>query len=124
MANILIVDDSKFMRKMLADILTDGDHKIVGEAENALEALQFYKNLKPDLVTMDIIMPVVESVDTLTALKEIVNHESSSKVIIISTMGQEQIVQDYLMAGAKGFIIKPFKSDEILSVINKILTDR
>lgn len=123
MANILIVDDSKFMRKMLTDILTEDKHKIVGEAENALEAVQFCKNLNPDLVTLDIIMPIVDSVDTLTALKKIVNLKNPPNVIMISTMGQEQIMEDYLEAGAKDFIIKPFQPEDILSVVNKVLTD-
>ncbi len=123
MAKILIVDDSKFMRKMLTDILSEDKHKIVGEAENALEAVQFCKNLKPDLVTLDIIMPIVEGVDTLAALKKIVNLKNPANIIMISTMGQEQIMEDYLEAGAKDFIIKPFQPEDILSVVNKVLTD-
>jgi len=123
MANILIVDDSKFMRKMLSDILTTKEHKIVGEAENALEGVQFCKNLKPDLITMDIIMPVVEGLDTIAALKEILKIKDPPKVIMISTMGQDQIMSDFLEAGAKDFIIKPFQPEDILSVVEKVLTD-
>lgn len=123
MAKILIVDDSKFMRTMLTDILTEDQHKIVGEGENASEAVQFCKNLKPDLITLDIIMPVVDGVDTLTALREIVNLKNPANVIMISTMGQEQIMEDFLEAGAKDFIIKPFQPEDIISVVNKVLTD-
>lgn len=124
MANILIVDDSKFMRKMLTDILIDeGEHKIVGEAENALEAVHFCDTLKPDLVTMDIVMPIVDGVDTLAALRKIVNLKSPARVIMISTMGQEQIMEDYLGAGAMDFIIKPFQPDDILSVVKKVMTN-
>jgi two-component system chemotaxis response regulator CheY len=121
MANILIVDDSKFMRKMLSDILADDGHKIVGEAENAKEAVELYKKLKPDLVTLDIIMPVVEGVDAASALKEMLKISSKAKVLIVSALGQQGVVREYIHAGAKDFIIKPFQPSNVSGVIKGVL---
>lgn len=121
MANILLVDDSKFMRKMLSDILKDAGHKISGEAENAMEAVNLYRQLNPDLVTMDIIMPVIDGVDALSALKELIDANSGTKIIMISTMGQKEIIEEYIEAGAKDFIIKPFEPSDVTEVVKSVL---
>jgi two-component system chemotaxis response regulator CheY len=121
MANILIVDDSKFMRKMLSDILTENGHHIVGEAENAKEAIEFYSRLKPDLVTLDIIMPEVEGVDAISALKDMINIDPQAKVVMVSAMGQEQVVEECMQAGAKDFIVKPFQPSNVAEVVRKVL---
>jgi two-component system chemotaxis response regulator CheY len=121
MANILIVDDSKFMRKMLSDILTENGHHIVGEAENAKEATELYKILKPDLVTLDIIMPEVEGVDAISALKDMINIDPQAKVVMVSAMGQEQVVEECMQAGAKDFIVKPFQPSNVAEVVRKVL---
>jgi len=121
MANILIVDDSKFMRKMLSDILMDAGHKISGEAENATEAVKLHRQLNPDLVTMDIIMPVIDGVDALSALKELIDANSGTKIIMISTMGQKEIIKEYIEAGAKDFIIKPFEPFDVTEVVKSVL---
>ncbi|MEE9167903.1 MAG: response regulator [Candidatus Neomarinimicrobiota bacterium] len=123
MASILIVDDSKFMRKMLSDILTEEGHQIAGEAENAMEAIELYKVLNPDLVTLDVIMPEVEGVDTYSAVKEIVKMDSGTKIIIISTMGQEEIVKEYIEAGAKDFIIKPFQASDVAKAVTNAIVN-
>jgi two-component system chemotaxis response regulator CheY len=121
MASILIVDDSKFMRKTLSDILTEAGHQIVGEAENAREGTELYKILKPDLVTLDIIMPEVEGVDAISALKEMIDLNPQAKVVMVSAMGQEQIVEECMQAGAKGFIVKPFQPSNVAGVVKKVL---
>jgi two-component system chemotaxis response regulator CheY len=121
MANILIVDDSKFMRKMLSDILTEGGHHIVGEAENAKEATELYKIIKPDLVTLDIIMPEVEGIDAISALKEMIHVNSNARVVMVSAMGQEQVVEECMQAGAKDFIVKPFQPSDVAVVVKKVL---
>jgi len=121
MANILIVDDSKFMRKMLSDILTEEGHHIVGEAENAKEATELYKILKPDLVTLDIIMPEVEGIDAISALKEMIHVNSYASVVMVSAMGQEQVVEECMQAGARDFIVKPFQPSDVAVVVKKVL---
>ncbi len=121
MANILIVDDSKFMRKMLSDILTENGHQIVGEAENAMEARELYTKLKPDLVTLDIIMPEVEGIDAISALKGMIKANPPAKVVMISAMGQEKVVEDCIQAGARDFIVKPFQSSNVAGVVRAVL---
>ena len=121
MANILIVDDSKFMRKMLSDILTEEGHQVVGEAENAWEAVEFYKKYKPDLVTLDIIMPKVEGIDAISALKGMLKISPQAKVIVVSAMGQEEIVEEFIQAGAKDFIVKPFQPSRVVGVVKDVL---
>jgi len=120
MANILIVDDSKFMRKMLSDILTEAGHEVVGEAENAKEATELYKILKPDLVTVDIIMPEVEGIDAISSLKEMIHVNSQAKVVMVSAMGQEQVVEECMQAGAKDFIAKPFQASNVADVVRDV----
>ncbi len=121
MARILIADDSKFMRKMLSDILTAEGHQIIGESENARETIELYKKLKPDLVTLDIIMPLVEGIETISALKAMIEENPQAKVVMVSAMGQEDVVEECIQAGAKAFIIKPFKSSNIAEVVNEVL---
>lgn len=119
MANILIVDDSKYMRTMLADILTGDGHEIAGEAENAWEALEFHKRLMPDIITLDIVMPEVKGIDAITALKQIIHSNAKTRVIMVSAMGQEDVVKECLQEGASDFIIKPFKPDQVSNIVRK-----
>lgn len=121
MANILVVDDSKFMRKTLSDILTKEGHQIVGEAENAMEATSLYKKLRPDLVTLDIIMPEVEGADALSALKAMKTADPQAKVVVVSAMGQDEVVEEYIQAGAKDFIVKPFRPPGVAEVVRAVL---
>ena len=123
MANVLIVDDALFMRKILADILTGEGHKIVGEAENAKEAIELYKKLKPDIVTMDIIMPEIDGIDTLKAIKQILKSDKDAKIVIVSAMGQQDMVVESIQAGAKDFIVKPFQRSRITESITRLLRD-
>lgn len=115
-ANILICDDAAFMRNSLRIMLEKGGHTVIGEAANGLEAVEQFKNMKPDLVTMDITMP---EVDGLTALKMIRQLDPNAKVIMVSAMGQESMVKEAVLSGAKTFIVKPFKEAYILEVIAK-----
>jgi two-component system chemotaxis response regulator CheY len=121
MANILVVDDSKFMRKMLSDILTEEGYQVVGEAENAWEAVEFYKKFKPDLVTLDIIMPKVEGTDAISALKGMISFSRQAKVVVVSAMGQEEVVKEFIQAGAKDFIVKPFQPSRVAGVVKDVL---
>ncbi len=121
MANIMIVDDSKFTRKMLSDIMAEEGHEIVGEAENAEEAVELYERLKPDLVTMDIIMPEIEGTDAISALKDMVRTDPKAKVVMVSAMGQQDVVEECIQAGARDFIVKPFQPSNIAGVVESVL---
>lgn len=115
---ILIVDDAAFMRMMIKDILSKNGFEIVGEAENGAVAVEKYKELTPDLVTMDITMP---EMDGLAAVREIRKIDGNSKIIMCSAMGQQAMVIDAIQAGARDFIVKPFQPDRVLEAIKKVL---
>ena len=118
MARVLIADDAEFMRAMLAKILTQLGHVIVGEAQTGDEAVRMYNELKPDLVTMDIVMP---DHDGLEALKQIMQGDPSAKIIMVTALGQESLVLDAVKAGARDFVIKPFKPAELVRAVEKTL---
>lgn len=119
MANrILIVDDAAFMRMMIRDILTKNGYEVCGEANDGAQAIEKYKELRPDLVTMDITMP---EMDGIQALKEIKAFDPNAKVIMCSAMGQQAMVIDAIQAGAKDFIVKPFQADRVIEAIKKTL---
>ena len=121
MAKILIVDDAIFMRQMLTKILQAEGLEICGEASNAKEAIAKYKLLKPDLVTMDIVMPMMDELDGIGALREIMNFDARANVLIVSVMGQENLVKKAMEYGAKDFIFKPFKSERIIKAVRNAL---
>lgn len=116
--SILIVDDAAFMRMMIKDILTKNGFNVVGEAQDGYEAVEKYKELSPDLVTLDITMP---EIDGITVLKNIREYDGQAKVIMCSAMGQQAMVIDAIQAGAKDFIVKPFQSDRVIEAIQKVL---
>lgn len=116
---VLIVDDAAFMRMMIKDILTKNGYEIAGEAENGQIAVEKYKDVKPDLVTMDITMP---EMDGIAAVKEIVSYDSAARVIMCSAMGQQAMVIDAIQAGAKDFIVKPFQPERVLEAVSKALS--
>jgi len=119
MANkVLIVDDAAFMRMMIKEILTKNGYTVVGEASDGAQAVEKYKELGPDLVTMDITMP---EMDGITALKEIRKFDPNARVIMCSAMGQQAMVIDAIQAGAKDFIVKPFQADRVIEAIKKTL---
>jgi two-component system chemotaxis response regulator CheY len=115
---ILIVDDAAFMRMMIKDILIKNGYEVVGEASDGLQAIEKYKELQPELVTMDITMP---EMDGITALREIKKIDPNAKVIMCSAMGQQAMVIDAIQAGAKDFIVKPFQADRVIEAIKKTL---
>ena len=116
---VLVVDDAIFMRNMIKDIFAQaGDFEVVGEATHGLEAVERYKELKPDLTTMDIVMPFKSGIE---ATREIVKHDPEARVVMCSALGQEQLVMEAIEAGAADFIVKPFKAEEVLQVVRKVL---
>lgn len=118
MKNVLIIDDAAFMRLMIKSSLEKNGFNVVGEAENGAVGVIKYKELSPDIVTCDITMPVL---DGIQALKEIKKIDPNANVIMISAMGQEHLVKEAVISGAKGFIIKPFKDDALVKALNKIV---
>ncbi|RKZ21899.1 two-component system response regulator [bacterium] len=117
-ARVLIVDDAVFMRRMLADILRKEGYEIVGEAENGAQAVEKYKELKPDLVTMDIIMPDMSGID---AVKEIMKIDPNAKIIMVSAMGHQTLVVEAIQAGAKDYVVKPFQPSRVLEAVQRVL---
>ncbi len=116
--NVMIVDDAAFMRMMIKDILTKNEYEVVGEAENGAKAIEKFKELKPDLVIMDITMP---EVDGIQAVKEIKNIDNDAKIVMCSAMGQQAMVIEAIQAGAKDFIVKPFQADRVIEAVKKAL---
>ncbi len=117
MKKVLVVDDAAFMRMAIRNIIEKQGFQVVGEAENGLLAVSKYKELKPDLVTMDITMPDMTGLD---ALKEIMAYDPNARVVMVSAMGQQNMVMEAIMAGAKSFIVKPFKEEHVILTLNKI----
>ncbi|HYK73903.1 MAG TPA: response regulator [Pseudoneobacillus sp.] len=119
MATILIVDDAKFMRMTLTQILVKAQHEVIGEADNGIKAVELYRELKPDLVTMDITMPEKSGIE---AVKEIKEQFPNARIIMCSAMGQQKMVVEAIEAGAKDFIVKPFDEGRVLDAINRVLS--
>jgi two-component system chemotaxis response regulator CheY len=119
MARVLVVDDAAFMRKMVTDALTKGGHEVIGEASNGIEAVERYRELRPEVTTLDITMP---EKDGLAALQEIMGLDPSARVIMCSALGQESKVLESIKIGAKDFIVKPFKAERVLGAVDKALT--
>ena len=113
---VLIVDDAIFMRNMIKDIFASGGFEVAGEASNGLEAIEKYKELKPDLTTMDIVMPFKSGIE---ATREIIKHDPKAVVVMCSALGQESLVMEAIEAGAADFIVKPFRAEDVLSVVKK-----
>ncbi len=116
MARVLVVDDAAFMRKMVTDALTKGGHEVVGEAANGVEAVERYKELAPEVTTLDITMP---EKDGLSALQDILALDPSARVVMCSALGQESKVLEAIKSGAKDFVVKPFQPERVLDAITK-----
>ncbi len=114
---VLIVDDASFMRTMLKDILVSGGFDLAGEATDGIEAIQKFKELKPDIVTMDIVMPLKSGID---AVREIIALNKDARIIMCSALGQESLVLEAINAGAKDYIIKPFDPDKVIEMVKKV----
>ncbi|HBT20142.1 MAG TPA: two-component system response regulator [Peptococcaceae bacterium] len=114
---VLVVDGAAFMRMMLKDILTKNGYEVVGEAANGNEAVEKYRELKPDVVTMDITMP---EKDGITAVREIMALDSNARIIMCSAMGQQAMVMEAIQAGAKDFIVKPFQQERVIQALQKV----
>lgn len=118
MANILIVDDSKTSRKILRGILEGAGHVIIGEGANGEEGFIKYKELNPDVVTLDITMPTMDGLEALQILKK---HDENAKIIMITALGQKEKMLQAIKFGASEFITKPFEDEDVVKAVNKIL---
>ncbi len=116
--NILVCDDAAFMRMMIKDILTKNGYNVAGEAENGAKAVEKYKEVKPDLVMMDITMPEMDGIQALKAIKA---SDPGATVIMCSAMGQQAMVIESIQSGAKDFIVKPFDKDRVLEAVKKAI---
>lgn len=117
-ARVLIVDDALFMRTMLRNIFVESGFEVVGEAGNGNEAVEKYRALCPDLTTMDIVMPEKNGIE---ALKQIMAADPRARVVMCSALGQESLIIEALEAGARDFIVKPFKPAKVVEVVQKVL---
>ena len=117
-ARVLIVDDALFMRTMLRNIFVESGFEVVGEAGTGDEAVEKYRALGPDLTTMDIVMPDMNGIE---ALKRILAVDPRARVVMCSALGQESLIIEALEAGARDFIVKPFKPAKVVEIAQKVL---
>ena len=115
---VLVCDDAIFMRTMISDILAQSGFEVVGEAETGREAVEKYRQLKPDLVTMDITM---KQKNGLEAAQEILAKDPQARIVMVTALGQEKMLMDSLALGVKDFVVKPFEAQRIISAVNKAL---
>jgi len=115
---VLVCDDAIFMRTMIRDILSQAGFEIVGEAESGLQAVEKFRQLKPDLVTMDIVMPDMGGIE---AVREICKSDPDAKILMCSAMGQQALVVEAIQAGAKDFVVKPFQPSRVLEAVQRVL---
>jgi two-component system, chemotaxis family, chemotaxis protein CheY len=115
---VLVCDDAIFMRTMISDILSQAGFEVVGEAESGVQAVEKYRELKPDLVTMDIVMPDMGGIE---AVREICKNDPEAKILMCSAMGQQALVVEAIQAGAKDFVVKPFQPSRVLEAVQRVL---
>lgn len=118
MAKILVVDNASFMRNSLKYIVETAGHEVVGMAQDGSEAIKLYKELKPDVTLMDVLM---EGMDGIQALENIRKEDSKAKVIMVTALGQENMVERAKELGSVGYIRKPFKVAEIINEVERVM---
>ncbi len=115
---VIIADDAAFMRMMLKKILEEGGYEVVAEAENGKAAIEKYRELKPDLVISDMVMPEKGGIDVI---KEITEEFPDANILICSAIGQQALVIEAIQAGAKDYIVKPFEQANVLETVGKLM---
>ncbi|MCR5886499.1 response regulator [Hymenobacter sp. J193] len=115
---ILIVDDSFYMRTMLKNMLTDAGYEVVGEAANGQQALEMATATRPDLITLDVILPDNTGLDVLKGIRQ---EQPEVRIVMCSAVGQEVIVNEALESGAVAYIVKPFSEEKVLEIVSTAL---
>jgi two-component system chemotaxis response regulator CheY len=115
---VLVCDDAIFMRTMITDILTQAGYEVIGEAESGAQAVEKFRQLRPDLVTMDIVMPDMGGIE---AVREICKENPEARILMCSAMGQQALVVEAIQAGAKDFVVKPFQPSRVLEAVQRLL---
>ena len=118
-ARVLIVDDAIFMRSVIRDILERGGYTVCGEADTGLKAVEMYKQLEPDFVTMDIVMPELDGIE---AVRRVMKIDPNARILMCSAMGQQSLVIEAIQAGAKDYVIKPFQASRVLAAVQRVLS--
>ena len=116
--NILIVDDLKFIKMVLRELIEKAGFRVVGEASNGLEAIEAFQDKRPDVVILDVTMP---KMDGITALKKILEIDPEARVIMCSALGQQRLIVQAIQLGAKDFIVKPLRAERVISAIKQTL---
>ncbi|MEN9724196.1 MAG: hypothetical protein RJB38_2182 [Pseudomonadota bacterium] len=117
---VLIVDDVAFVRSTLSAILSQQGYEVVGEAASGIEAIELYGKLRPDLITMDVVMPKMSGIE---AAQKILKSAPEARIVMISAMGQESLVMEAIHAGARDYLLKPFSAEEVLKTVAHVLQD-
>lgn len=115
---ILVVDDIAFVRKTLTEIFTEGHYEVIGQAADGKEAIELFTKLKPDLVTLDLVMPKMSGIE---AARQIIKTDPHAKLIMITAMAQENLVMEAINAGIRDYILKPFTAQDILRTAERAL---
>ena len=115
---VLVCDDAIFMRTMITDILTQAGYEVIGEAETGAQAVEKYRQLKPDMVTMDIVMPDMGGIE---AVRDICKDNPEARILMCSAMGQQALVVEAIQAGAKDFVVKPVQPSRVLEAVQRLL---
>lgn len=115
---VLIVDDSLYMRTLIKDALLGAGYEVVGMAANGESAIDMAFELQPDIITLDNILPDMLGIDVLKVLKE---EEIRSKIVMISAVGQQSVVDEGVRLGASDYIVKPFTTEQLISVVDKVV---
>ena len=117
MSTVMIIDDSKTSRSILRNILEENDYEVIAEAKNGQEGSEKYCELHPDIVTLDITMPVMDGIETLTKIRE---YDDNAKIIMVTAAGQKGKMLDAIKLGAAEFVTKPFETSQIISILESI----
>ena len=114
---LLVVDDALFMRKLISGVAAEAGWEVVGEAANGEEAVALYARLKPDLVTMDLVMPVMGGLEALRKIRQV---DPRAQVVVVTALDQKQALMDSIRGGAIDFIVKPFERERVLNLLHKL----
>ena len=118
MATMVVVDDAAFMRLMLKDILVEAGHRILAEGETGEDAVDLYEAYKPDLMTLDMVMPRKMGI---VAAEEILAKDPQARIIMVSSVGQEEVAKQALKLGVRAYLLKPFRPDQVKSCVTDVL---